>query len=679
MASYGRSESPPRGSWGYGDHDIDARPRRKRSFPEEEEEEVGWGGVGPPTWRPSERRASRERPRATSGREGRTGRGGPWPESRGVEEREGGKEVEVRGGGRSRSPWEGPRREPLPAREGGMGPWEPPQGRARSRSPPRGSDSGWRGPSPSGTRERAWRSPAASSRSSLLFPVSGRGEAERSSRWGASPGREGGAWAKGQPRSCQEEEEGRQWQHQKQQHQKQQHLSSGRMMGGRHVERSSSSTSSFRSRGAPGGEARQDRGQEWSYLEKDPHPRRRGGSAERRRAPEGSQGGFPTFPGEEGSWRNPSRERGQGGPAGVRRPWGSHAQAEVLEDPASSSLPSQLGWDQGESTWDSPERRGKEPESWTGGERLGMPPNPDEDLEDSEGPSSFREEWSPKEGRTITESFPGELGGRRDHPKIAPVSWVPREEVVDFWNQCQSILKKRVREYLLSTCPRPALPDRSSETPELNTNLLSLLNAKQVKTISRATSQIRFIQDEVLNMLAPAMTIYEMAEEAVEKGEAVDPLELREWIRRVIRYIGSINQRLLVLRRSEVLATINPRLRSVSTEMTGRSAGGMLFPEDKVKLLKEIIRKFPQLAQGPSLNPKNLHPGPRPNYVRRKPRLSKLGPRLQDGGGQHMSAGEKTTTEEGKAAFRLHSSRDPRRCTVAMVASLLTSVSATGS
>uniref|UniRef100_A0ABM5ELE0 Integrase catalytic domain-containing protein n=1 Tax=Pogona vitticeps TaxID=103695 RepID=A0ABM5ELE0_9SAUR len=648
MASYGLGESPPRGSWGYGDHDIDARPRRKRPFPEEEEEEVGWGGVGPPSWKSSERRASRERPRAASGREGRTGREGAWPERRREGERE---EWEVRGGGTSRAPWGAPRREPSweeplsarespPKRGGGRGAWEPPRGRGRRRSPPRGSDSGWRDSSPSAPREGAWRSTAVSSRSSLLLPVSGRGEAERSSRWGASPRREGEHWAEGPQRSCKEEKEGRQWQHQKQQH-----LPSGRMMGECHLERSSSSNTSFRSRGAPGGEARQDRGQEWSYREKDQHPRKRGGSAERWRAPEGSQGGLPTFPGEEGSWRNPSRERGQGGPAGVRRPWGSCVLAEGLEDPASSSLPSQLGWDQGKSTWDSPERRGKEPKSWTGGERLGTPPYPDKDLEDLQGPSSFREEWNPKEGRAVTESLLGELGAVRDRPN----NWVPQEEVVYFWNQCQSVMKKNVQKHYLASCPRPTLPDRCSETPELNPSIKDWLAAKQVNVDLGSGRYLRLMHEEVLNMLGPAMTIYEMAEVAIEKQERVDPWKLEMLVRRTIRYIGSINQRLSRHYRSQVTKMINQQVKTKKPGLSHQSTGRLRSARNKWNLWKDKIQSFPVFEDKPkNLNVRNAA-ARRSKVVGQRLHSMKFGARPRhDDAQERMSAHQTNAAEAPK-------------------------------
>uniref|UniRef100_A0A6J0SSI8 Integrase catalytic domain-containing protein n=1 Tax=Pogona vitticeps TaxID=103695 RepID=A0A6J0SSI8_9SAUR len=636
MASYGLGESPPRGSWGYGDHDTDARPRRKRPFPEEEGEEGGWRGVAPPSWSPSERRGSREKSRAAPGREGRTGRGGPWPERRGEE----GEEGEVRGRGRSRSPWGTPRREPsweesLPAREST-------RGRGRSRSPPRESGPGWRGSSPSGSRERAWRSPVSSRGPSSLAPHRRHSPLSRSSssssrRSSSSRGREGGrsgwerrgsrASRKGRAREAMHPKSHR-WKSPQEVKRRRYPSSPGQKpLPASHMERSSSSTSSFRSRGPPGGEARQDRGQERNFREKDRHSRKRGRSAERRRASKGSQGGFPIFPGEEGGWRSPSRERGKGGSTRNQRSPGGPVSKRGWGDSPSSSPQSQLGWDQGGSC------KGSMCKAWTGSEGLEMPQSSNEDLEDSEGSTGFLEEWGLLEGQVVTESL--QEGGPPSRPKIymepekhaaAPVTWVPREAVVDFWNQCQSVMKKRVQDYLMFTCPRPTLPDQSCEIPKLNPSVRALLTPKEVKVESAASYYLRSLHEEVLNAVAPVMTIYEMAEEAIEKKEAVDPLELREWSRRILRYMGSISQRLLQQRCSHVLGRINPTLKSMTTKMSGSSGTGLLFAEDKVEFLKEIILRFPELDGEPrTTSMRNDYAARRRKVADRRPDFVKFG------------------------------------------------------
>ncbi|XP_015267720.1 PREDICTED: uncharacterized protein LOC107111285 [Gekko japonicus] len=207
---------------------------------------------------------------------------------------------------------------------------------------------------------------------------------------------------------------------------------------------------------------------------------------------------------------------------------------------------------------------------------------------------------------------------------VVPKQWTPRESVVHWWTQCRSTLQNKMREQLMSLCPRPTLPDRSSETPRINPEIHSLLNTRQEKELRRATHVSLLLQGEVLDMLAPAMTIYEMAEEAMEKDEPVDPMELREWSRHLIRFIGSINNRLSLKHRSEVLSCINPRLKSVVSKMNGQSTKGLLFAEDKVKLLKEIVMRFPQLTEIQKLPRKRFYPFTRVVYdkqAQRRPLL----------------------------------------------------------
>ncbi|XP_042299826.1 collagen alpha-1(XI) chain-like, partial [Sceloporus undulatus] len=245
--------------------------------------------------------------------------------------------------------------------------------------------------------------------------------------------------------------------------------------------------------------------------------------------------------------------------------------------------------------------------------------------------ASFQGGWGPRGGRVDKEieqdwkKEEGHGGGEGDlnantftaGPPPVPKEWTPCEQVLSFWERCRTVLKKKTRRYMLSTCPRPTLPDRSSETPELNSSVSAMLKPQQQKEIACATRSLHSLQDEVLDMLGPAMTVYEMAEEALAKGEAVDPMELREWARCLVRFIGSINENLTLQRRVVVLGAIHPRLKCVTTKMTSQSTGGLLFAEDKVKLLKEIIKRFPQLAQNPQA-PRRAHPFLRPPYSRRR-------------------------------------------------------------
>ncbi|XP_044289750.1 uncharacterized protein LOC123025244 [Varanus komodoensis] len=311
------------------------------------------------------------------------------------------------------------------------------------------------------------------------------------------------------------------------------------------------------------------------------------------------------------------RRRRQEGMPGEERAWNSPKQRPGWEGSGSLSSQSQFDSDQGGVVWGVSRQsglgqRGAGAESPQSSDRQQRPTGSQQDWS---RPTFFSGGWNPGEGQAETEShgrgeqgsdFGREEGSPRRSPSpveaatSAPAAqslrWTPREQLVQYWMRCRATLKNRLREQLMAFCPRPTLPDRSSEVPVLNPEILCLFSAKQVKEIESLSRPLRVLQNEVLDMLAPAMTIYEMAEEAMERGESVDPMELREWTRRLIRYIGSISHRLTLQRRIQVLGTLNPRLKMVSSKMASRCTDGKLFAEDKVKLLKEIVKRFPQLT-----------------------------------------------------------------------------------
>ncbi|XP_066491924.1 filaggrin-2-like [Tiliqua scincoides] len=317
---------------------------------------------------------------------------------------------------------------------------------------------------------------------------------------------------------------------------------------------------------------------------------------------------------------SPDRARGQKNPTGDHRSWG----ISELECSGSAGSRSQPVWEQSQSNLrvgerDIPKRGGGEHASTNTGKRewgcpeiLNKQPSSDRVQQDyydsarSEGGESPDEsqvdtgmrEQEIKEECSDTEDGSLERSGSPppSSNSAAPKPWAPREQVVSWWMRCQGILRSKTRQQFLSVCPRPTLPEGTSETPCLNGGILNLLGKQQMTELVTGSLTLWQVQDEVLDMLAPALTIYEIAEEAVESDKLVDPMELREWIRQLVRHIGSINQRLTLHRRLQLLSLINPRLKTLSSKLVGQSTNGMLFAEDKAKLLLEILKRFPQLS-----------------------------------------------------------------------------------
>ncbi|XP_063003434.1 collagen alpha-1(I) chain-like [Elgaria multicarinata webbii] len=470
----------------------------------------------------------------------------------------------------------------------------------------------------------------------------------RGGRWGSSPqrtrrpqGPSGETKGWGSPQREQDLRGGR-WSSLERQGSEQRHQASGRWQTGPGVPEGRRRRRQESPNGDPGWDQRQGNrsgsGGRWSSPEKrggeqQPLPRRRqpGPSGDSRDwgDTEGPKSrGLPAmerFQGKEriilkgrrGDRQSPALgKRTWGSPVGCRRQespprelraWGSPTQGEGQECSGSPRrFDSEQGQvNQGRSRWGGLEQvlsragSSNRPQSSNGGQQQWSQP------------TLFTRGWDPEEADLGS----CERGGKEDEDEGAPKRrgspaetaagipdaplqrWTPREPVVQYWMQCQAIMSKQMRRQLLSACPLPALPNRMSEVPCLNTDITLLLSAQEVKELRATERPLWGLQEELLEMLGPAMTLYEMAEEAIETEEAVDAMELREWTWRLIRYIGSLNQRITAQRRMQVLGTINPRLKCATSKMTGLCPNGKLFPKDKVQLLKEIIQRFPQLTE----------------------------------------------------------------------------------
>nr|XP_034973047.1 uncharacterized protein LOC118085972 [Zootoca vivipara] len=310
----------------------------------------------------------------------------------------------------------------------------------------------------------------------------------------------------------------------------------------------------------------------------------------------------PGSPPRGGSWWGEPERRDGVSPGREERGWGRPAEEGPREEATWWSSEhggvldslERLASEQGGDEWRNPDWVKDQPVSVTrGGSQSGDP--------EAWGSPEMEEElgWGAGEEDGVSGSSAVPAGS--DGTCSAPQKWTPRQEVVDFWVRvCHTCLSLRQRRTLMSFCPRPTLPDRSHETPALNPDFANLGNAPEQRMLLGDAQKLGWLQDEVLDTLAPAMNLYEMAEEALEKREPVDPLELRGWAQRLLRLLGSLSNRLTLHRRVKVLRAINPRLQAICSKMSSRNSDGMLFGEDKVQLLKELLARFPQLSQNPT-------------------------------------------------------------------------------
>ncbi|KAL8177929.1 UNVERIFIED_CONTAM: hypothetical protein K2H54_023686 [Gekko kuhli] len=615
-------------AWGAGEEAWASPPSPRRSR---------WERPGPAEWGPEEPPAETE-----------AGPGPPAPW-----DRKHPPQASWRGRPRNRpagQPWDRPgysqKSWGSPSREGGGSLDRPP----RTQRMPRPGGGRWISPEKTGGGRRRTPSPGQGAWDSAEALSRHQGPNGDTRAWG-SPGREG-AWERSRnlERRAREERPG----------------SPGGAGGrwaaaGRREEENQSPSREHRSLGSSGRDIRQEsRGSTsgWNQPSREQvagssnETEGRWGRTERR----GRERHSPTR--KQSGWGSPKREARQEHSGSTRH----HAREQGQVNPDEAGSRRSSAWyrernyqnrsrDEGNS--DSPNKERQSPNGEVRGQGSPMRYQGAENLDGggAEGDSHEREGEEEKKTYAAGSGNPEVSAFLTDlisgSPAV-PKEWTPCESVVHWWTQCQSNLQHKMREQLMSLCPRPTLPDKSSETPRINPDILSLLNKRQEKELRSATYVSLLLQDEVLDMLAPAMTIYEMAEEAMEKDEPVDPMELREWSRHLIRFIGSINNRLTFKHRSEVLSCINPRLKSVVSKMSGQSTEGMLFAEDKVKLLKEIIMRFPQLTEIQKMPRKRFYPFTRVVYDRQAPRRPLLRSRPKPlGTGKRGTADQRVEQSQG--------------------------------
>lgn len=108
------------------------------------------------------------------------------------------------------------------------------------------------------------------------------------------------------------------------------------------------------------------------------------------------------------------------------------------------------------------------------------------------------------------------------HPRSS--GWILAPEVAAYLhNNIRRSSDKEVRNRLRSECPRPDIPDKVADTPDIDASLLTFLKkfAKNPKKgIDRAC---RGCQDKLLDVVGPLAKILGMALDGQESGSAIDP------------------------------------------------------------------------------------------------------------------------------------------------------------
>ncbi|XP_078506532.1 uncharacterized protein LOC144766620 [Lissotriton helveticus] len=180
------------------------------------------------------------------------------------------------------------------------------------------------------------------------------------------------------------------------------------------------------------------------------------------------------------------------------------------------------------------------------------------------------------------------------HPRSS--DWAPPPEVAGYLQQnLRRSFDREVRSRLRSECPRPDVPNRVAETPEIDPNMLAFLkkfHKDPKKGIDRAW---RRCQDKLLDTVGPLAKILELALVAKETGALIDPDILAGWAQRSICFVGNANCAISSERRKSLLMRMDSNLAELASAEPGPLAEGLLFGDKFVKDVSKYMGTFTSL------------------------------------------------------------------------------------
>lgn len=196
-----------------------------------------------------------------------------------------------------------------------------------------------------------------------------------------------------------------------------------------------------------------------------------------------------------------------------------------------------------------------------------------------------------------------------DPDNIVHPAWVPISLVAEYAHaKLRKSYDRDVRNYLCAECPRPDLPDRVAETPELDPDLVTFLKCASNDPKKRIDRSWKSCQDKVLDLTGPLCKILELAVQAKESGSVIDPNILAGWAQRALCQLGNANCALSVERRRSILITIDPKLAELATAEAGPIANGLLFGNKFVKDLVKFVHTFTPTEKAQTSLQKAVHP-----------------------------------------------------------------------
>ncbi|XP_069468934.1 uncharacterized protein [Ambystoma mexicanum] len=176
--------------------------------------------------------------------------------------------------------------------------------------------------------------------------------------------------------------------------------------------------------------------------------------------------------------------------------------------------------------------------------------------------------------------------------------WQPSPRVTQYMaGRLRKPLDKEVRQRLRAECPRPDLPGKVAEAPELDPKMLTFV-AKTSKDPRKGIDRSwKSCQEKLLDLAGPLAKIMDLAERAKDTGEEVDPEALAGWAQRAVCLLGNANCAIASERRKGLLLKIDSKLSDLSSYEAGEGAQGLLFGETFGKEMGRFVGTFASLEK----------------------------------------------------------------------------------
>uniref|UniRef100_A0A8C5Q0D7 Reverse transcriptase domain-containing protein n=1 Tax=Leptobrachium leishanense TaxID=445787 RepID=A0A8C5Q0D7_9ANUR len=192
------------------------------------------------------------------------------------------------------------------------------------------------------------------------------------------------------------------------------------------------------------------------------------------------------------------------------------------------------------------------------------------------------------------------------HPMFDPVqvtnprstAWSPQPHV-EKWVDAHLRLPmdRETRANLRAECPRPTTAGKTCITLEVDLDFQKYITTKGWSPKRGIDHAFRECEDKVLDVAAPLVHLFDVAEETRLQGANMDSGMVVEWVQRSLCLLGAANTALAAERRKSILLKMDPQLTTMASKDMGSEAQGLLFGEAFIKNLGKYAGTFTNLEK----------------------------------------------------------------------------------